>query len=221
MASSYESKNTWTNWRKANFRFFEERLKDLNKDLILFDLGAGPEQFRDITWRFKCVSVDFKQFGTTKVIADLNSPPFPIEEESADIVFISNVLEHIPWPMDFLTECRRILKKGGVIIGTVPFIGAVHQAPYDYNRYTHYMLRILLEKSGFEIKEIIPIGEPVRVLVNMIDQFFSFLKREMKITARLLRYLNYAFLFLFFPILKKAKLNNEFTQGYGFVGFRK
>ena len=57
--SRHDNKHKWTNWRKANFDFFKERLDGLDKNLTLLDVGSGPEQFRDITWQFNNVIVPF------------------------------------------------------------------------------------------------------------------------------------------------------------------
>lgn len=231
MASTYESKTTWTSWRKANYAFFEERLKGLDKRLTLVDFGSGPEQFRDITWRFDCISLDFKQFGTTKIVADLTKP-LPLRDQSADIVFMSNVLEHLPWGLDVLRECHRILKKDGMIIGTIPFISPTHQEPHDYNRYTHYMLSLLLKNAKFDECNVSPIGKPARVYLNIQDEFFSCLRKTVfsnntvvqftlsrlaavaRISSRLL-------LAVFYPLYLRAPENLKFTQGYGFVGFKR
>ncbi len=233
MASSYESKKTWTSWRKSNFEFFESRLGKVTdkKSKILVDLGAGGEQFRDITWQFNHISVDFEKFGTIEIVADLNKP-LPFEDGSVDIVFLSNLLEHLPWTLDFLTECNRILKKDGMIIGTIPFLIQVHQEPYDYNRYTDYMLELLLEKAGFETSEVSPLGKPVKVYLNMQDQFFKyfckahfsdnkFIQFVLSRIARFFRFLSRALLVSFYFFAMRVPENSKFTQGYGFVGYKR
>jgi hypothetical protein len=48
-----------------------------------------------------------------------------------------------------LNEAFRILKPGGNIILQVPWQWWIHEAPYDFFRYTPYGLRYLFEKAGF------------------------------------------------------------------------
>jgi SAM-dependent methyltransferase len=59
------------------------------------------------------------------------------------------VIEHLPEPITFLGECLRILKPGGHLFLTVPFMWHIHEEPYDYFRYTKFGLRHILEKCGF------------------------------------------------------------------------
>lgn len=73
----------------------------------------------------------------------------PFEDDYADTIVSFQVMEHLPEPNKFLAECFRILKKGGTIFITVPFMWHVHEAPYDYYRYTRYGLEYLLVKHGF------------------------------------------------------------------------
>ena len=51
-------------------------------------------------------------------------------------IIIFNVLEHLINPTKSLKELYRILKKGGLLIGSTPFLYQVHGAPNDYLRFT-------------------------------------------------------------------------------------
>ena len=214
MASSYENKNKWTSWRKANYAFFESKLSRLSRELSIIDIGAGPEQFRDLTWRFKKTSVDFKQFGTTNIVSDLTKT-IPLPSATSDIIFLSNVLEHMPYGDVLLKECHRLLRPTGIVIGTIPFISPIHQAPYDFHRYTSYMLELLLKDAEFSNIEITAIGKPIQLYLNLQDALFSHLPKTP--SMKLYRFIERALYVMFRPFALKGKENNFFCQGYGFT----
>ena len=214
MASTHDSRKTWTSWRKANHAFFEKHLT--GKQGTLLDLGAGPEQFRDITWKFDKTSADFKQYGTTDVVFQLTDT-LPFSDNSFDIVFASNFFEHIPYPLPILKECNRILKDGGMLIATTPFLAQIHQEPYDYNRYTKYMIERLLGDAGFSA-QVEAIGSPLKSYVNMQDQCFSNIgKMRNKRIVKYLKTTHRGLLALTYPLLT-TQPTDRFCQGYGWIG---
>jgi SAM-dependent methyltransferase len=214
MSSTYESRKTWTSWRKGNFDFFQRNLKGLSGRLL--DLGAGPEQFRDITWQFDKTAADFEKFSTTDVVVDLTKT-LPFNDASFDVVFASNFFEHIAYPLPVFKECYRLIKQGGILIGTTPFMAQIHQAPHDYNRYTYFMLEKLLKDSGFTFK-IIPMGSPIKVYLNMQDQVFSKLRKQKnKTLLSVIKLLHRLVLIGSYSIMSGEPVK-EFCQGYGFIG---
>lgn len=76
---------------------------------------------------------------------------FPFQEGEYDSVVTNQVLEHVFNPDQFLSEINRVLKPGGSLLLTVPFVWDEHEQPYDYARYSTFGLKSLLEKHGFEI----------------------------------------------------------------------
>jgi SAM-dependent methyltransferase len=120
---------------------------------ILYDLGSGESPFRDFFLQYaeQYIAVDWSgSFHTTNadIAADLNKP-LPIESEVADAVVSLSVLEHLCEPQMMLNEAFRILKPRGGIVLQVPWQWWIHEAPYDYFRYTPYGLKYLFQKAGF------------------------------------------------------------------------
>ncbi len=73
----------------------------------------------------------------------------PLPDNAADSVILTEVLEHCPDAYQVLCEIYRVLKPGGLLFLTVPFIWPIHDAPYDEFRYTPYSLERFLQRAGF------------------------------------------------------------------------
>jgi len=100
------------------------------------NLGCGG-RFRD-DW----VNVNFTSTGPGVIAANLGEGiPFP--DESFDVVYHSHLLEHFtkPGAADFLKECLRVLKPGGVIRVAVPDLEAIIR---------NYLLALEKVRAGIE-----------------------------------------------------------------------
>ena len=60
--------------------------------------------------------------GTHTYLHDVRILPLPIKSHTYDLVYMSHILEHIPWfqTVDFLKEIHRILKGDGTVEIWVP-----------------------------------------------------------------------------------------------------
>lgn len=120
----------------------------------VLDLGCGTAPYRDdiLAVAEAYIGVDWPRslHGSDHVdlFASL-AEPLPFRDGCADTVTCFQVLEHLPEPGAFLAECHRVLRPGGVLLITVPFMWHLHEAPYDYFRYTRHGLEYLLARSGF------------------------------------------------------------------------
>jgi SAM-dependent methyltransferase len=135
------------------------RHKDMYKG-VLYDLGCGTRPYEDFIGPLvtRYVGVDWSNTlheQRMDVVADLNQP-LPIGDAEADTVVCFQVLEHLCEPQAFLEEAYRIMKPDAQLMVTVPFMWHVHEAPYDFFRYTQYGLEHLLRKAGFRDIEVTP-----------------------------------------------------------------
>lgn len=125
-----------------------------NMNGIVVDLGCGTAPYKPDILKVatKYVGVDWKnslhEQSHVDIFADL-CKRLPIDDSFADTVVSFQVLEHLPEPYLCLEEAYRILKGGGKIIITVPFMWQVHEAPHDFYRFTRHGLFYLLSKAGF------------------------------------------------------------------------
>jgi len=148
-----------------NWIYYDIFNRDIQESKVLYrgdlyDLGCGEMPYKEwlLNYADSYTGVDW---GSTlhelkaDILADLNEP-LPIDSEIADSVISLSVMEHLREPQVFLNEAHRILKQGGAMILQVPFMWWVHEAPYDYYRYTQYGLQYMFEKAGFVDVQIHP-----------------------------------------------------------------
>lgn len=134
-------------------------LKKYAKGRKVLDAGAGRLAYRSMIKQYakSYTSSDFqKTHEELDVVTDIENMSF--ERDSFDIVFCSQVLEHVPHPWIAFSEIYRILKADGIVIITVPMLGYIHNAPYDFYRYTNYGLENLAKDAGFKIIELRTLG---------------------------------------------------------------
>lgn len=149
--------NNWLVY-EINHKFFK-RYSNLIGETI-YDLGCGEMPYKDFFLQFakNYVGVDWSSTLhklNADIIADLNQK-LPIDAEVADTVVSISVLEHLCEPQTMIDEAWRILKPGGKMILQVPWQWWVHEAPYDFFRYTPFGLIYLFEKAGFKEIEVEP-----------------------------------------------------------------
>jgi SAM-dependent methyltransferase len=117
----------------------------------LFDYGCGGAPYRAL-FR-KCAEyVGADVTPGPNVDCVLTSQGLSREmSASYDALLSTQVLEHVPDPDAYLSECRRLLKSGGQALITTHGMFVEHACPHDYQRWTARGLELLLEKHGFEV----------------------------------------------------------------------
>lgn len=101
------------------------------------------------------------------VVGDMHCLPFATS--SCDVVALLQVLEHSREPSQLLSEISRILRPGGHLFLSVPFLHEIHHAPNDYYRYTPYALRRLAKQAGLTTAEIRASGGYFRALSHILE----------------------------------------------------
>lgn len=125
------------------------------------DAGAGRLAYHDLLMAHarEVISCDRTPVsGNLHAAADLENLPF--EDDCFDAVFCSQVLEHVRSPWQAAAEMARVLKPGGHLVITVPFVGYLHNEPHDYHRFTPHGAQLLLERGGLEPVAVIKSAGP-------------------------------------------------------------
>lgn len=119
----------------------------------VLDLGCGTRPFEADILKYadEYIGVDWNNTPhglRADIASDLNKP-LPIQSDSFDHIVSFEVMEHLREPGVMLSEAFRVLKGGGSITVSTPFQWWVHEAPWDYYRYTCFGHQYLFEKVGF------------------------------------------------------------------------
>lgn len=77
-----------------------------------------------------------------------NASRLPLPDASINTVLLLEVLEHLRHPAQALAEIARVLRPGGRLLLSVPFLYPVHDAPHDYQRDTCHGLMREMEAAG-------------------------------------------------------------------------
>lgn len=142
---------------------------------VLYDLGAGESPYKDffLQHAVKYVAVDWAgsyHDTSAEVVADLNDP-LPIQSGVADTVVALSVMEHLREPQIMINEAFRILKPTGGMVLQVPWQWWIHEAPYDFYRYTPYGLEYLFKRAGFVDIQIEPQAGFFTMMVLKMNYF--------------------------------------------------
>ena len=89
----------------------------------------------------------------------------PLKSASVDLFISSSVIEHLSNPEKAVSELFRTIKPGGLVYAEIPFIGAYHMAPNDYQRYTIS----IFSRHGFFLENKGICSGPVTALVLLIQ----------------------------------------------------
>ena len=148
--------------RQSITRFLQnQRLRNIILSGQGIDLSGYPDsQYHKL----------LRKEGDVKIVyANLHSPredmlcidlekPFPVESDSQDFLLLMNVLEHLFGYRKCLSECFRVLKPGGRLIGVTPFLSPVHLVPDDIVRLTESSYHKIFNELSFSEINVEPIG---------------------------------------------------------------
>lgn len=179
-----------------NYKFrkwmLEKRYKKYNKILNprILDIGCGispvsPDSPRTIFIESDKEAVQLLNNNRYDArIGDIKK--IPLKNNFVDVIFCSEVLEHVPDYKKGLKEFFRVLKKNGLVFITVPIHMKYWAFDDDYvghlRRFSPKKLASELKDENFEILEIKPIGSYIeRELTKMLVQKAMTRKGENKI----------------------------------------
>ena len=124
--------------------------------LLDYGCGSKPYQYIFRSYCSRYVGIDVVNTSDADIIISADDK-LPFNDNEFDIVLSSQVLEHVESPDFYLTECNRVLKKSGLLFLSTHGTWQYHSSPADFQRWTSYGLKKLIESHNFYIIDFIPV----------------------------------------------------------------
>ncbi len=157
----------------ARYRKVNTILKKIPKGDIL-EIGCCGGEFLELLrkkgWSVKGIEISKKAAQRAKnkkidvKVHDVNKK-LPFKNDSFDVIFAGELIEHLFDDVEFLNDCYRLLRKGGHVIITTPNLLSLKNrilmlfgrdpryslSPYHYHVYTQKVILDVFKKSKFQI----------------------------------------------------------------------
>ncbi|MDY0383104.1 methyltransferase domain-containing protein [Trichlorobacter sp.] len=132
---------------------------------LVLDVGCGRMPYKTLISSYDGITgyigLDIENPGyQTHSKPDLfwDGVRIPLADNSVDCVIATELFEHVPDLEAMLREIKRVLRPGGSIFFTVPFLWPLHDMPQDECRYTPFSLRKIFERAGYSDTTISALG---------------------------------------------------------------
>ena len=176
------------NWRYDFLQSYFQNNSFSNATLL--DLGCGPRPYYNLYASHfeKTIGAEMADMPFPQKAIDLFCPAtdVPLPDESVDCILCTEVMQDMKEPSELINECYRLLKKGGTLILTTPYLVPIADGQWDNYRFTQYGLKYVIEKGGFKELEIIPVsdvvGAGITLLVKPILRFWIALSKVSRLT---------------------------------------
>ena len=138
----------------------------------ILDFGCGRGPYRSLFGSCEYLAVDFPNTGhpehEKQIDVYWDGLRLSFADNSFDYVLFTEVIEHLFEPTHVLVELHRVLKPGGKLLLTTPFIWELHETPYDYARYTPFGLGHIAKQVGFKVHEENKHGTTLDVVLSIL-----------------------------------------------------
>ena len=159
----------------------------------ILDVGCGIMPYREFIMKLNhnvtdYIGLDFE--GSLNEEYNMGKPDLfwqgdviPMKENSIETVIATEFFEHSSEPEKVMKEILRVLKPGGVIFFTVPFLWNLHVVPFDEYRYTPFAIERLLKSAGFQNIKLKSLGGTDASLAQMIAIWYTARQRALGINS--------------------------------------
>lgn len=207
--------------RKFLFRHVKRSLPYFKGTLL--DIGCGVMPYRAYIKEHSAINLYVgMDLANTEIYNHIqpditwDGVTIPLKDGDVDCAMLTEVLEHCPEPELVLKEAWRVLKPGGSLVFSVPFIWYLHESPWDFYRYTPFAIQKMFNKQSFSLTVLETYGS---VDISFLHSYFIWLKRgSLPLFIRFTLYCLSLPLILFFMLLGNNRNHATFKDGKMFIG---
>lgn len=160
-------------WPAIDYELLDIKSQGLLRGRVL-NAGCG---WRDISHLIEgeLVNQDLTWPGDERDNVHIFSPlhEIPLPDGHFDTILCIAVLEHVINPVDVVRELTRVLRPGGILVASVPFLQPEHKVPTDFQRYTHDGLEVLFLNGGLRVIETKPIFTVYHTLYWVCEEWLK------------------------------------------------
>lgn len=160
----------------ARLDFVRREIARLPEGTKILDAGAGNQRYRPYCGHLNYFAQDFAEFTIDDQVGLLPTSREPYEygpldyvgdiwsinapEESFGAILCTEVLEHVPYPIESIRELSRLLKPGGTLILTVPSNCLRHMDPYFFTSgFSDRWIQRILAEASLEVCSLEVVGD--------------------------------------------------------------
>lgn len=170
------------------FQPLEQELEPVLKYLTgrVLNAGCGDRDISPFLLAHQATAVDNCDLHSAipgAIECDLTRIPKP--DARYDSILCNAVLEHVRFSAEVLRELRRLLKPGGHLVLTIPFLQPFHPCPGDFRRFTGDGMRELGQTHQFEVVELLPVHSMAQTITWILWACLQ--EKRMWLTRKLLK----------------------------------
>jgi SAM-dependent methyltransferase len=149
----------------------------------ILDVGCGSQPYRHLFKNREYLGIDVDVSGhdheSSSIDLYFDGSHIPFDDSSFDSLLCFEVLEHVSDLETLLQEMSRIIKPGGRLLVSVPFVWNEHEMPYDFRRFTGIGLEKKLISFGFSQIETLQTTHTLETLCQLLAVYITetYLKR--------------------------------------------
>ena len=151
--------------RQVNARYYVQRFFREHPQGMVLDLGCGAGEaltfFEEVAPQASYYGIDIEispEVKERKRQSDrfytYDGIHLPFEDNTFDLIFCKQVLEHVRYPRELLQEVARVLTPDGWFVGSTSHLEPYHS--FSTWNYTPFGFYLLCEQTGLDLKEVRP-----------------------------------------------------------------